>query len=89
MLAATSVYGQRRATRDSLRRAHRMEETMQNDSIPTDSLARDAMRWAADGKRVVLTYDEYKGKVLWRGDSKRVVTSIEPDTNLIKTNPYK
>ena len=38
MLAATSVYGQRRATRDSLRRAHRMEETMQNDSIPTDSL---------------------------------------------------
>ena len=58
-------------------------------SIPTDSLARDAMRWAADGKRVVLTYDEYKGKVLWRGDSKRVVTSIEPDTNLIKTNPYK
>ena len=38
MLTATTVYGQRRATRDSLRRAHRMEERMQNDSIPTDSL---------------------------------------------------
>ena len=38
MLTATTVYGQRRATRDSLRRAHRMEERMLNDSIPTDSL---------------------------------------------------
>lgn len=58
-------------------------------SIPSDSLARDAMRFAGDGKRVVLTYNEYKGKVLWRGNAKNVVTKIEPDTNLVKSNPYK
>ena len=58
-------------------------------SIPTDSLARDAMRWSQDGRRVVLTYNEYKGTVVWRGNSKHVVTKIEPDTNLVKTNPYK
>jgi hypothetical protein len=58
-------------------------------SIPSDSLARDAMRWAGDGKRIVLTYKEYKGTVLWRGNSKHVVTKIEPDTNLLKPNPYK
>ena len=58
-------------------------------SIPTDSLARDAMRFAGDGKRVVLTYNEYKGKVLWRGNSKCVVTKIEPDTILVKPNPHK
>ena len=58
-------------------------------SIPSDSLARDAMRWAANGKRVVLTYDEYKGKVLWRGNSRHVVTKIEADTDFVKDNPYK
>ena len=58
-------------------------------SIPSDSIARDAMRWAGDGKRIVLTYNEYKGKVLWRGNSKHIVTKIEPDTNLVKPNPYK
>lgn len=58
-------------------------------SIPTDSLARDAMRWSQDGSRVVLTYDEYKGTVVWRGNSRHVVTKIEPDTNFIKSNPYK
>ena len=58
-------------------------------SITTDSIARDAMRWQQNGRRVVLTYDEYKGTVLWRGNSPRVVTKIEPDTDLVKTNPYK
>ncbi len=58
-------------------------------SIPTDSLAREAMRWASNGKRVILTYEEYKGSVLWRGDSKHVVTKIEPDSGLVKDNPYK
>ena len=58
-------------------------------SIPNDTLAREAMRWSQDGKRIVLTYNEYKGTVLWRGNSKRVVVSIEPDTNLVKDNPYK
>ncbi len=58
-------------------------------SIPNDSLARDAMRLAGNGKRVILTYNEYKGTVLWRGNSRHVVTSIEPDSDVIKSNPYK
>ena len=58
-------------------------------SIPNDSLAREAMRWSQNGKRVVLTYDEYKGTVLWRGNSHNVVTKIELDTNLVKPNPYQ
>ena len=58
-------------------------------SIPNDSLARDAMLWAGDGKRVVVTYNEYKGTVVWRGSSKHIVTKIEPDTILVKANPYK
>ena len=58
-------------------------------SIPSDSLARDAMRLAGEGKRVVLTYNEYKGAVLWRGNSKHVVTKIELDSIRIKPNPYK
>jgi hypothetical protein len=58
-------------------------------SIPNDSLAREAMRWSQNGQRIVLTYDEYKGTVLWRGNSRHVVTKIEPDTNLIMPNPHK
>ena len=58
-------------------------------SIPDDSLARDAMRLAGEGKRVVLSYDEYKGSVLWRGNSRHVVTKIEFDTCIVKSNPYK
>ena len=58
-------------------------------SITDDSLVRDAMSFAGDGQRVVLTYNEYKGTVLWRGNSRHIVTKIEPDTNLIKPNPYK
>lgn len=58
-------------------------------SIPSDSLARDAMRMAGEGKRVVVTYDEFKGTVLWRGNSKRVATKIELDTVVVKQNPYK
>ena len=58
-------------------------------SIPTDSLARKAIRLQGNGQRVVVTYNEYKGKVLWRGDSRHVVTKIEPDSDLVKSNPYK
>ena len=58
-------------------------------SIPNDSLARNAMVLAGEGKRVVLTYNEYKGGVLWRGNSKHVVTKIEPDSIRVKPNPYK
>jgi len=38
MLTAATAFGQRRATRDSLRRAQRMEAEMAKDSIPADSL---------------------------------------------------
>ena len=58
-------------------------------SIPSDSLAREAMRWAGNGKRVILSYEEYKGTVMWRGNSCHVVTNIEPDSDLVKQNPYK
>ena len=58
-------------------------------SIASDSLMLDAKRWSQNGKRVVLSYDENKGTVFWRGNAKRVVTSIEPDTDLVKSNPYK
>jgi len=58
-------------------------------SIPTDSLARDAMRLAGNGQRVILTYNEYKGSVVWRGASKHIVTKIECDSDLVKSNPYK
>ena len=58
-------------------------------SIPSDSLAREAMRWAGNGKRIILSYNEYKGKVLWRGNSRHIVTNIEPDSDRVKQNPYK
>ena len=58
-------------------------------SITDDSIMSDARRWSQNGKRVILTYNEYKGKVLWRGNSKRVVTKIERDSDLVKSNPYK
>ena len=58
-------------------------------SIASDSLARKALRLSQDGKRVTVSYNEYKGKVLWRGDSRHVVTAIDTDSDLVKTNPYK
>ena len=58
-------------------------------SIPSDSLAREAMRWAGNGKRVILSYEEYKGTVMWRGNSRHVVTNIETDSDVVKQNPYK
>jgi hypothetical protein len=58
-------------------------------SITTDSLVRIATALAADGQRIVLSYKEYKGTVIWRGNSKRVATKIELDPNFIKPNPYR
>ncbi len=49
-------------------------------SITGDSLAREAVKWKATGKRVVATYDEYGGRLPWRGASRRVLTDIRPDT---------
>ncbi len=58
-------------------------------SIPNDTLAREAMRWSQDGKRIILTYNEYKGNVAWRGNSRNVVTKIELDSLRPTDNPYK
>ena len=57
-------------------------------SITNDSLVRKAIYYSQDGKRVILTYNEYKGTVLWRGNSKYVATAIEVDSQLVKPNPY-
>lgn len=47
------------------------------------------MRWSQDGKRIILTYNEYKGNVAWRGNSKRVVTKIELDSMRPTDNPHR
>ena len=49
-------------------------------SLASDSLAREAVKWKGTGKPVVVTYDEYSGTLPWRGNSKRIVTSIKVDT---------
>ena len=51
-------------------------------TITDDSIARQAMELAGTGKRVMLDYKYYKGKLPWRGESNRIVTKItlkEPD----------
>lgn len=48
-------------------------------SIPNDSLAREAVKWKATGKRVVVEYDEYSGALPWRGNTSRLVTNIYLD----------
>ena len=58
-------------------------------SLADDSLARAAMHYSSDGQRIILTYDEYKGTVLWRGNANHVATKIELDTNYVRTNPYR
>lgn len=49
-------------------------------SLANDSLAREAVKWKASGKRVVVTYDEYGGSLPWRGGSNRIVTDIRLDS---------
>ena len=39
-----------------------------------DSIARDLMELQSTGKRVTLTYKEYRGALPWRGSSKIIVT---------------
>ena len=39
--------------------------------------------------RIILTYNEYKGNVAWRGNSRNVVTKIELDSLRPTDNPYK
>ncbi len=49
-------------------------------TIRDDSVARNVMRAAGTGRRVRLSYEEYKGRLPWRGETPRVVTAIEYDT---------
>ncbi|MCQ2288410.1 MAG: hypothetical protein MJZ74_04870 [Muribaculaceae bacterium] len=49
-------------------------------TISNDSLAREAVKWKASGKRVAVYYDEYSGRLPWRGNSTRIVTDIQLDT---------
>lgn len=49
-------------------------------SLANDSLAREAVKWKASGKRVVVTYDEYGGALPWRGGTRRIVTDIRLDS---------
>ena len=46
-------------------------------SVANDSIARQIMRLKGSGKRVTLTYEEYKGTVFWRGNSHRIITGVE------------
>lgn len=46
-------------------------------SVVNDSIARNIMSLVGSGKKVRLTYEEYQGTVIWRGNSHRVVTGIE------------
>ncbi len=53
-------------------------------TIPNDSLARTANGLKGTGRRVVVTYDEYKGNLPWRGETNRYATKIEVDTTAIR-----
>ncbi len=53
-------------------------------TIESDTIAREAMRWNADGRRLVMNYDRYKGVVPWRGSSPLVVTAITMDSDRVE-----
>lgn len=61
------------ATRDTLR-----------FTIDNDSVARDAMRWSADGRRLVVGYKLYRGNLPWRGNTTRIVTDIKMDSDRVE-----
>ncbi len=48
-------------------------------TIKNDSLAREANALKGTGRRVTVYYYEYKGRVPWRGETKRFATRIVPD----------
>ncbi len=52
-------------------------------TILQDTLARDAMRWNADGRRLIIGYERYSGRLPWRGSSV-VVTDIAMDSDRIE-----
>lgn len=46
-------------------------------SIENDSIAKDLMKLQSTGKRVILTYKQYKGTLPWRGSSNKIITGYE------------
>ena len=64
---------------DSIVRRDTIHFTIENDTI-----ARDAMRWNADGRRLVIDYSRYKGVIPWRGASPLVVTGIAMDSDRVE-----
>ena len=53
-------------------------------SIEQDTVVREAMRWSADGRRLVIDYDRYRGRLPWRGASAVVVTALTMDSDRIE-----
>lgn len=49
-------------------------------TIKDDSIAIRAKEFEGTGKRVIVTYETYKGNLPWRGNSTTVVTDIALDT---------
>lgn len=64
---------------DSVARRDTVHFTVANDSV-----AREAMRWNADGRRLVMDYDRYKGTVPWRGATPVVLTRIGMDSDRVE-----
>ena len=56
-------------------------------SIVSDSVARQAQHWVADGRRLVVAVDEYKATVPWRGSSTRIVTAMTVDSDRLEMRP--
>ena len=54
-------------------------------TITDDSLAQEAKRLEGRGTRVAVTYKEYRHRVLWRGESRYVVTAIDIDSTALDT----
>lgn len=46
-------------------------------SIENDSIAKDLMELQATGRRVTLTYKEYRGTLPWRGSSNKIITGYK------------
>lgn len=53
-------------------------------TIDSDTIARNAMQWNADGRRLVMDYNRYKGVLPWRGTSPIVVTAIAMDSDRVE-----
>lgn len=64
---------------DSIARRDTLRFTIANDSV-----ARDAIRWNADGRRLVMDYHLYKGTLPWRGAARCVVTAISMDSDRVE-----